>query len=44
MIKVSIVTGNIINGKFTFKDNGEYASLRQTVFNILKRVKEIRKK
>ena len=42
MIKVGIEIGNLIYSKFSLKDNREYAIPRQTVYNLMKRSKEIR--
>lgn len=42
MIKVGIEVGNLIHSKFSLKDNRIYAIPRQTISNLMKRVKEIR--
>ena len=42
MIKVGIEAGNLIHCKFSLKDNRIFAIPRQTVSNLMKRVKEIR--
>ena len=42
MIKVGIEVGNLIHAKFSLKDNRDYAIPRQTIYNLMKRSKEIR--
>ena len=42
MIKVGIEVGNLIYSKFSLKDNRDYAIPRQTIYNLMKRSKEIR--
>lgn len=42
MIKVGIEVGNLIHCKFSLKDNRIYAIPRQTISNLIRRVKEIR--
>ena len=42
MISVGIELGNLIHAKFPLKDNREYAIPRQTIYNLMKRSKEIR--
>ena len=42
MIKIGIEAGNLIYSKFSLKDNRDYALPRQTVYNLLKRSKQIR--
>ena len=42
MIKVGIEVGNLIHAKFSLKDNRDYAVPRQTIYNLMKRSKEIR--
>ena len=42
MIKVGKEVGNLIYAKFSLKDNRDYAIPRQTVYNLMKRSKEIR--
>lgn len=43
MIKVGQEVGGLIAGKFHLKDKRDYAIPRQTIYNLIKRVKEIRK-
>lgn len=42
MIKVGIEVGNLIYSKFSLKDNRDYSIPRQTIYNLMKRSKEIR--
>ena len=42
MIKVGIEIGNLIYSKFSLKDNRDHALPRQTIYNLMKRSKEIR--
>jgi len=42
MISVGVEIGNQIYGKFSLKDNRDYALPRQTIYNLMKRAKEIR--
>lgn len=42
MIKVGIELGNLIYAKFSLKDNRNSAIPRQTIYNLMKRSKEIR--
>ena len=42
MIKIGNEVGNLIHAKFSLKDNRDYAIPRQTVYNLMKRSKEIR--
>lgn len=42
MIKVGNEIGNLIHSKFSLKDNRDYALPRQTIYNLLKRTKQIR--
>ena len=42
MIKVGIEVGNLIHAKFSLKDNRDYVIPRQTIYNLMKRSKEIR--
>lgn len=42
MIKVGNEVGNLIYSKFSLKDNRDYAIPRQTIYNLMKRSKEIR--
>ena len=42
MIKVGIEVGNLIHAKFSLKDNRTYTIPRQTIYNLMKRTKEIR--
>lgn len=42
MINVGIEIGNQIYSKFSLKDNRDYAICRQTIYNLMKRSKEIR--
>ena len=42
MIKIGNELGNLIHSKFSLKDNRDYAIPRQTIYNLLKRSKQIR--
>ena len=42
MEKIGIEIGNLIYAKFSLKDNRDYALPRQTIYNLMKRSKEIR--
>lgn len=42
MIKIGNEVGNLIHCKFSLKDNREYSIPRQTIYNLLKRSKQIR--
>lgn len=42
MIKVGHEIGNLIHSKFSLKDNRDYSLPRQTIYNLLKRTKQIR--
>ena len=42
MEKIGIEIGNLIYSKFSLKDNRDYAIPRQTIYNLMKRSKEIR--
>ena len=42
MSKIGIEIGNLIHAKFSLKDNRDYAIPRQTIYNLMKRSKEIR--
>ena len=42
MIKVGEEVGNLIYSKFSLSNNKKYALPRQTVYNLIKRSKEVR--
>jgi len=42
MVKVGEEVGNLIYAKFSLKDNRDFALPRQTIYNLMKRSKEIR--